>query len=189
MIVKFRRGTPKIGLRAETDCTLDADRVHDHLSTVGGLTMLGHWVQTVLSDDETVFAWRRRRSERAQRRDRSRADAEVVRELRWQWRCVCSATSLSQIIYTPSGPTRGVPMIGHVDPGPPISFTVRMRPGQTLADFTAAAPSIAPAFDVTALRITPIGAHWLQITLVQAPLVAVPGRSLEPNVEAVRFGA
>ena len=53
----------------------------------------------------------------ARRRARERADAESISELRWQWRCACSNTSLAPMIYTPSGATRGVPIIAHVDWG------------------------------------------------------------------------
>ena len=90
-------------------------------------------------------------------------------------------------------------MIGHVDLGPPVSFTVRVRPGQTLADFTDAAPSIAPSLGATALKVVPLVSHWVRIVLVQAPLVAVPDLepalepvlepALEPQVGTVRVGA
>jgi hypothetical protein len=73
---------------------------------------------------------------------------------------------LAHMIYTPSGATRAVPMIDHVDLGPPVTFTVRMRPGQTIADFVAAAPSIAPAFGVRVLEVTPLVQQWVRIVLV-----------------------
>ena len=161
--------------------------------------MFGHWLQTVLMNHETASGWGRRWSEWVERRDRERGDAELIHELQWQWRSACAATSLSQIIYTPSGPTRAVPMIGHVDLGPPVSFTVRVRPGQTLADFTVAAPSIAPSLGATALKVVPLVSHWVRIVLVQTPLVAVPDLepalepvlepALEPQVGTMRVGA
>ena len=106
------------------------------------------------------------RSERTRRREQERADAHYISELRWQWRNTCSGTPLAHMIYTPSGATRAVPMIEHVDLGPPVTFIVRMRPGQTTADFVAAAPSIAPAFSVSALEVTPLAQPWVRIVLV-----------------------
>jgi hypothetical protein len=152
--------------------------------------MVGRSRHTVFANGETVatrgLSWW---AERARQREQAKADAELIRDLRWQWHSACAATSLSQMIYTPSGPTRAVPMIAHVDLGPPISLTVRMRPGQRLADFVAAAPAIAPALDATALEATPLAAPWVRVVLLQAPLVALPGRSLERDVEAMKFRA
>jgi hypothetical protein len=140
-------------------------------------------------NDDTAHAWRWWRSDRARRRDRERAEAELISELRWQWRSACTGTALSQMVYTPSGPTRAVPMIGHVDLGPPITFTVRIRPGQTLDDFIAAAPLIAPVLNVAALEVTPLVPQWLRVVLKTAPLAAVPDTPPEPDVEALPFGA
>ncbi len=136
--------------------------------------MFGRHKQTTYANDGTAneFGWPR--SERARRRYRERADAELIRELRWQWRSACTNTPLAPMIYTPSGPTRAVPMIGHVDLGPPISFTVRMRPGQTLADFTRAAPSIAPSMEAAELQVEPFVPHWVRIVLLPVPAVALP---------------
>ena len=128
-------------------------------------------------------------AERTRQREQAEADAELIRDLRWQWRSVCAATSLSQMIYTPSGPSRAVPLIEHVDLGPPISLTVKMRPGQRLADFADAAPAIAPALNATALKVMPLAAPWVRVVLLQAPLVALPTRSFEPAVEVVKSGA
>jgi hypothetical protein len=145
---------------------------------------------TVFSNGDAAAAWGLRWwSERARQRDRARDDAELISELRWQWRSACAATCLAQMIYTPSGATRAVPMIAHVDLGPPISFTVRVRPGQRLADFVAAAPSIAPALNATALDIALITPGWVRVVLQQAPLAALPGGSFEPEAGSLKFGA
>jgi hypothetical protein len=128
-------------------------------------------------------------AERTRQREQAEAAADLIRDLRWRWRSVCAATSLSHIVYTPSGATRAVPMIEHVDLGPPSSLTVKMRPGQRLADFTAAAPVIAPALNATALEVTPLAAPWVRIVLLQAPLVALPSQSFELAVEAMTSGA
>ena len=96
----------------------------------------------------------------------------MISELRWQWRSACTGTHLSQMIYTPSGATRAVPAIDHVDLGPPITFTVQMRPGQTLDDFIAAAPSIAPALGAATLEVTPLTPQWVRVVLLTAPSAA-----------------
>jgi len=119
------------------------------------------------------------RSERARRREQERADAHYISELRWQWRNTCSGTPLAPMIYTPSGATRAVPIIDHVDLGPPVTFTVRMRPGQTIADFIAAAPAIAPAFGVKTLEVTPIVQQWVRIVLVSDGRSDLDRRQLE----------
>lgn len=132
---------------------------------------------------DTNRGWGRRWSERARRRDRERADAELVNELRWQWRSVCQATPLSHMIYTPSGATRAIPQMSHVDLGPPISFTVRMRPGQTQADFEAAAPSLALALNAADLRITALRVPQLiRVVLLPASVVDLPSRWSGPRL-------
>jgi hypothetical protein len=116
------------------------------------------------SRDVTVgFAWWR--SNRARMADLAEAEAEQAKALRWQWREACTGTSLSRMIYTPSGVTIAIPRIGHVDLGPPISFTVQMRPWQTLAQFEDAVPRIASAMNVPSLSVNPLVSNWLRITI------------------------
>jgi hypothetical protein len=104
--------------------------------------------------------------------ERERDAAELIAEVHWQWRSVCQGTSLAQMIYTPSGPTKAIPMIGHIDVGPPVSFTVRIRPGQTIDDFVKAAPLIAPALGAAALQVTPLVPQWVRVVLLPRPLAA-----------------
>jgi hypothetical protein len=122
------------------------------------------------------------RSDRAQRRDRECIEAERISDLRWQWHSACSVRSLAHVIYTPSGVTRAVPLISQVDLGPPVSFVVRLRAGQSLGDFIAAAPSIAPFLNAAELRITPLAPQWLRVVLVPKP--APSDRSAWPKAEA-----
>jgi hypothetical protein len=63
-------------------------------------------------------------------------------------------------------------MIGHIDVGPPVSFTVRIRPGQTIDDFVKAAPLIAPALGAAALQVTPLVPQWVRVVLLPRPLAA-----------------
>ena len=114
----------------------------------------------------TAHARLRSLSDRASRRERERADAELISEVRWMWRSACAGTPLAPMVYTPSGPSRAVPLIDHIDLGPPITLTVRVRPGQTIADFIAAAPSIAPSMGMAELRVSLFIQQWVHIVLV-----------------------
>lgn len=130
--------------------------------------MFGHRDKMNYLNGGTDHARGRSRSSRAQRRERERAESERMNELRWQWRCACQSSSLAQMIYTPSGATRTVPVIEHIELGPPIALTVRVRPGQTLTDFVKAAPTIAAAMNVGALHVTLPTPHWARVVLVPA---------------------
>lgn len=151
--------------------------------------MFGRSGQAGKIDGHTTREWRWPRSDRAEQRERRRAESELISEVRWQWRCACQATTLAPMIYTPSGATRAVPTIGRVDIGPPVSFTVRIRPGQSLADFTAAAPIIASAMGVAAVEVTSLVPQWVRIVLPPAPLVALPYEPSESHVEPLKLGA
>jgi hypothetical protein len=119
------------------------------------------------------------------RRDRERADAELISEVRWLWRSACTGTTLAPMVYTPSGPSRVVPQIDHVDLGPPITLTVKARPGQTIADFRAVAPAIASAMGVAELQVTPFVQRWVHVVLVPLPAFAMSGRTSAPDFDPV----
>src|SRR6185369_7298516 len=110
------------------------------------------------------------------RRERERA-GEQMADLRWRWRNACSATPLAPMIYTPSGVTRAVPTIDHIDLGPPVRLRVRLRIGLTIADFIDAAPKIAPAMGVAAIRFTQVAEHWVEAVLLPSPGAAPPYQS------------
>jgi len=130
----------------------------------------------------TTHGLLRSRSDRISRRERERADIERIAELRWSWRSACAGTPLAPMVYTPSGPSRAVPLIDHIDLGPPITLTVRVRPGQTIADFIAAAPSIAPSMGMAELRVSPFVQQWVHVVLVPpSPVVAVTTPSYDPH--------
>jgi hypothetical protein len=120
---------------------------------------------------------RRRQSRGAERRLREFKEVERISEIRWQWRNACSNTPLAPAVYTPSGTARAVPVIGSVKLEPMVSFTVRVRPGQTVADFTAAAPSLAAAMNAARLKVEPISPHWVRIVLLPKNVVPFPARS------------
>jgi hypothetical protein len=127
------------------------------------------------------------RSNRARRAERER-EAERMNDLRWRWRNACSATPLAPMIYTPSGVTRAVPTVDHIDLGPPVTLTVRMRVGLTVADFVDAAPKLAPAMGAAKLQVIPLAEHWVRIVLLPAPGVAMPGQSSGSDREPVGSG-
>jgi hypothetical protein len=142
--------------------------------------VFGNRKQKDFTNDSSARQWGWLGAERAHRRARERAAAELISELRWQWRCACSNSPLAPMIYTPSGATRGVPVVAQVDLGPPISFMVRVRPGQTAADFAAAAPSLAPAMNAAALQVIPLASNWIRIVLLPTPSITSPYRTPEP---------
>jgi hypothetical protein len=150
--------------------------------------MFGLHHNTDARADDAPSAWRWPRSERARKRDRQREESWRMSELRWQWRSACAGTPLAPMIYTPSGPTRAAPLVDHIDLGPPIALTVRIRPGQTIDDFIAAAPAITPVLGAKELRITPLPYSRLRVVLVTAPLAAVPDR-VQQDAEMLPFGA
>jgi hypothetical protein len=128
--------------------------------------------------------------ERALRREQAADDALRVGDLRWRWRQACERSGLARLVYTPSGPSMAIPLIGRVTPGPPTTFTVRRRPGQLLADFEAAAPRISAAMGVAGIRVRPLVGEWIVIELIHtqpmlnslgpAPTIPFPTRSVEP---------
>jgi hypothetical protein len=142
--------------------------------------MFGRHKQTDVVHDGATHSWSWPVSERARRRERERAEAEQIAELRWLWRGACSGTPLAPMIYTPSGASRTVPVIGHIDLGPPVSMTVKIRPGQTVKDFLTAAPTLAAAMNVAELRVIPLAQHWLRIVLLPEP--PLPRTSSETDV-------
>ena len=57
--------------------------------------------------------------------------------------------------------------------------TLGLASGQTIDDFIAAAPAMAPVMNAKELRMTLLAQRWVQVVLVTAPLVAVPDRSAQ----------
>ena len=128
--------------------------------------------------------------ERALRREQAADDALRVGDLKWRWRQACELSGLARLVYTPSGPSMAIPLIGRVTPGPPTTFTVRRRPGQLLADFEAAERRISAAMGVARIRVRPLVGEWIVIELIHtqpmlnclgpAPTIPFPTRSVEP---------
>jgi hypothetical protein len=100
------------------------------------------------------------------RHARARVESQWLAALRYQWQQACQHVGLGLMIYTPSGVTVSVPRIVRADFGPPVSFTVRLRPGQGAADLTAAVPRLARALGVAGLRVTEREAGWVNVVVV-----------------------
>ena len=103
-----------------------------------------------------------------QRHARARIEAQRLAALRCQWQQACQHVGLGLTIHTPSGYTVAVPRVARADFGPPVSFTVQLRPGQRAADITAAAPRLASALDAAGLMVTNRNAGWVTIVLIDS---------------------
>jgi hypothetical protein len=105
----------------------------------------------------------------------TRAEAQRLALLRAQWEEACHHIGLGLMIYTPSGVGVSVPRIARVDFGPPLSFTVRLRPGQKAADITAVARRLALALRVPGLRATDLAVGWATVVVVDPVAGSAPG--------------
>jgi hypothetical protein len=118
-------------------------------------------------------------ADRALRRDLAAIEAEQVGDIKWRWRQACEHSGLGRLVFTPSGPGVSFPLIGHVVLGPPTTFTVRPQPGQLRSDFEAAAPRIAIAMGVPAIRVRPLAGDWLVVELLDGPTAAPEAQHAE----------
>jgi DNA segregation ATPase FtsK/SpoIIIE, S-DNA-T family len=100
------------------------------------------------------------------RHARARVESQWLAALRCQWQQACQHVGLGLTIHTPSGYTVSVPRIARADFGPPVSFTVQLRPGQRDADITAAGPRLASALGAAGLKVTNRDAGWVTIVLI-----------------------
>lgn len=118
-----------------------------------------------------------------ERHERARAEAQRTAALRADWQQACHHVGLGLMIYTPSGITVSVPRIVRVDWGTPVSFTVRLRPGQLAADIRAVAPRLAVALGVASLLVTEREAGWVTVVVVQRAFVLLQGDGGGPRDE------
>ncbi len=95
----------------------------------------------------------------------ARIEAERLAALRHEWQEACRHVGLGLMIYTPSGVTVSVPRVARADFGPPVSFTVQLRPGQRAADIRAAAPRLSLALGVGGLRVTRRAPGWVDVVV------------------------
>ena len=100
------------------------------------------------------------------RHARARDESRRLAALRYQWQQACQHVGLGMMVYTPTGFVVSVPRIARAEFGPPVSFTVRLRPGQRATDIKAAAPRLARALGVAELRVTKREAGWVNVVVV-----------------------
>jgi hypothetical protein len=102
--------------------------------------------------------------------ERRREADELARwasEVMWQWNDTMDNTDLAHHSVTASRlPIMVAPQLESIDPGPPVTLLVRMLPGQVIDDFKAEAHRIASGMDVPAVRVTPCGHGFVEVTLL-----------------------
>ncbi|OLL89871.1 hypothetical protein Ae406Ps2_6405c [Pseudonocardia sp. Ae406_Ps2] len=118
------------------------------------------------------------------RRDRA-VDEREADGLWWAWRHACEGAGLCCRVDTVSGATVVVPQLVDIVLGPPTVLTVKLLPGQLLADLRRVALRIAPHLGAVALRISSVGQIHARVELlgvdplegtVGLVLPAAPGR-------------
>lgn len=107
-----------------------------------------------------------------QRRREADELARWASEVMWQWNDTMDNTTLAHHTVTASRlPIMVAPQLESVDPGPPVTLLVRMLPGQVIDDFEPEAHRIAAGMDVPAVRVTPCGHGFIEVTLLVNELV------------------
>ncbi|WP_075334790.1 FtsK/SpoIIIE domain-containing protein [Pseudonocardia sp. Ae717_Ps2] len=118
------------------------------------------------------------------RRDRA-VDEREADGLWWSWRQACEGAGLCCRVDTVSGATVVVPQLVDIVLGPPTVLTIKLLPGQLVADLRRVALRIAPHLGAAALRISPLGQIHARVELlgvdplegtVSLVLPAAPGR-------------
>lgn len=102
--------------------------------------------------------------------------AELEHELRNTWTNVCLVTHLAQVI-PPPGAILQVPTIGTITlDDVPARFSVKLRPGQLLADFERRADRFAAAFRVPKVEIRPLtdDHQWISVELLEPYWIEYP---------------
>lgn len=129
----------------------------------------GRWAVQPLAPDAS----------QAVKRQHSADEASLRHEVRWRWNEVCSGNHLTHRIVPTGVASREPPRIGRISLGPPTTFSVNLRPGQLLADFSAISVRLASAFEVDDVLIENLAPGWLRIVLVERRRAAV--RDASPN--------
>ena len=96
----------------------------------------------------------------------ARIEAGRLASLRYQWQQACAHVGLGLTVYTPSGVTVSVPRIERADFGLPMSFTVRLRPGQRASDIRAVERKLAAALGVAGLRVSQRAPGWADVLVI-----------------------
>ncbi|MDD7939417.1 hypothetical protein PHK61_13410 [Actinomycetospora lutea] len=102
-------------------------------------------------------------------RRRAREWAEIrfaEHEVRTLWRTAAIRGGLGEKVFSPSGTMMAVPDVTAIHLGPPLRFTIRLRPAQIWEDATAAGRHVANALAVPNVQFTQLAPGWIEI---QAP--------------------
>jgi hypothetical protein len=106
---------------------------------------------------------------RADREWHRREMAATERELKDVWTNLCLVTHLAQVI-PPPGAILQTPAIGAITlDSVPVTFSVKLRPGQLPGDFARRAERIAAAFRVPAVEVVSLTRdnQWISIRLME----------------------
>ena len=116
---------------------------------------------------------------RGRRRAREWAEIRFAEhEVRTLWRTAAVRGGLGEKIFSPTGAFMAVPDVTAVHLGPPLRFTVHLRPSQTWEDATEAGRHLANALGVADVAFTHLAPGWIEI---QAP--ADPAELDEPAAD------
>jgi hypothetical protein len=102
----------------------------------------------------------------------------AVQAFRALWRDTAEGCGLARVVHVAAGVTVSVPRVGGVrvdpDTGHVASATIQRHPGQSIAEYRAAAPLLADALGCARVRIDDLGAaRWLRLHLLDDdPLAA-----------------
>ncbi|GAA4869701.1 hypothetical protein [Actinomycetospora straminea] len=113
---------------------------------------------------------------------RDRRWAEILfreHEVRQLWRAAAIRGRLAEKVHSPSGATLVVPDLTAIHLGPPLRFTVHLRPAQIWEDAQEAGRHLANALGVPNVRFTELAPGWIEI---EAP--TVPAETDEPTDSA-----
>ncbi|GAA4922246.1 hypothetical protein EV188_103579 [Actinomycetospora succinea] len=108
---------------------------------------------------------------RGRRRDQEWADIHFrEHEVRTLWRAAAVRGGLGEKILSPTGTVWAVPDVTAVHLGPPLRFTIRLRPAQIWEDATSAGRHMANALGVENVRFTQLAPGWIEIQAPAGPI-------------------
>lgn len=114
--------------------------------------------------------WTARQARRAELLD----DVREVDTLIYAWREACEGAGVAMTVDTATGGTVVPPRIVHVVLGPPTVLTVRLLPGQVVADLRRVAYRVAGHLGAGTLRVTAQGVDHARVELVHSDPLADP---------------
>ncbi|WP_433030455.1 hypothetical protein [Actinomycetospora sp. CA-053990] len=135
----------------------------------------------------------RMRERRAQREYEASVLA-FAHALRGEFREACTGLGICHYVQVAVGVTVRTPRVGEVRPGPPLTFTVELLPGQEPGDFVRKenAPRLAHTLGGHGLRVEPLAGRWVRLVVLQHdPLCdgfGLPSLTVAAGAEAVILG-